>query len=173
MRRVRVSPAHNLRVYVWVYDWILPRVAQQQMLYSKRHWIYSLINKSGWMVMQMAVHSTLPNVIFAWKPSSTRELTLFHSPSVFVKLSISHWLRHKHRNTYTQTQVSSESSFTLTLFKMACIFSHPSNFSYSCLVTFPFLVDILCGVWMAFIFLSIIYNSNMLCVHQLIICRIS
>lgn len=34
------------------------------------------------MSMQMEAHATIPNVIFAWKPSSIHEPTGFHSPSV-------------------------------------------------------------------------------------------
>lgn len=86
MPRVQLWPVCHLSVCIWVYEWGLLRVAQQQLLYSKQHWIYSLINKSGWMGMQMAERANVPNVIFAWKPSSIHEPTRSRSPRVSVKL---------------------------------------------------------------------------------------
>lgn len=104
MPRVQLGPVHHLSVGMCLYEWMVLWVAQQQLLYSKQRWIYSLLNKSGWMSMQMEAHATVPNVIFAWKPSSICELTRFHSPSVLI--CNSHCLAHKHGNSPWQTQIN-------------------------------------------------------------------
>lgn len=78
-------------VYVWVYEWMVLWVAQQQLLYSKQRWIYSLINKSWWMSMQMeACARALPSQMLYLheNTSSIHELTRSHSPSVCVWKSL-------------------------------------------------------------------------------------
>ena len=85
--RMPLELLQHLILCMWVYEWVLMWVAQQQLLHSKQRWIYSLINKSGWMSMQMDMRTTVPNVTFAWKPSSPHKLDGFHRPSCFIELS--------------------------------------------------------------------------------------